>query len=130
MTNPADEKVSYLELELEKQRIAREKASVRPLSDALEKLIKRLVPTHNRDAVDGLQSVRKLWTEVVGKGIAKHTLPVRWKEGKLTVNVDSTPLATELKTFAERTIIENLRKAGLEELHSIHFQNGPSDLNQ
>lgn len=130
MTNPADEKVSYLELELEKQRIAREKASVRPLSDALEKLIKRLVPTHSRDAVDGLQSVRKLWTEVVGKGIAKHTLPVRWKEGKLTVNVDSTPLATELKTFAERTIIENLRKAGLEELHSIHFQNGPSDLNQ
>lgn len=130
MTNPADEKVSYLELELEKQRIAREKASVRPLSDALEKLIKRLVPTHSWDAVDGLQSVRKLWTEVVGKGIAKHTLPVRWKEGKLTVNVDSTPLATELKTFAERTIIENLRKAGLEELHSIHFQNGPSDLNQ
>ena len=77
MTNPADEKVSYLELELEKKRIAREQASLRPLSGAIEKLIKRLVPTHSRDAVDGLQSVRKLWAEVVGKGIAKHTLPVR-----------------------------------------------------
>ena len=130
MTNPADEKVSYLELEIEKKRIAREQASLRPLSGAIEKLIKRLVPTHSRDAVDGLQSVRKLWAEVVGKGIARHTLPVRWKEGKLTVNVDSTPLATELKTFAERTIIENLRKEGLEEIHSIHFQNGPSDLDQ
>ena len=47
----------------------------------------------------------------------------------MTVNVDSTPLATE-ETFAERTIIENLRKEGLEEIHSIHFQNGRSDLNQ
>ena len=130
MSKPSDSEVSFLELELEKKRIAREKASLRPLSGALKKLIQRFAPTHETDAVDGLQKIRKLWASVVGHGISKHTLPVRWKEGKLTVNVDSNPLATELKNFAERTIIENLRKEGLEEIHSIHFQNGPSDLNR
>ena len=84
MSKPSDSEVSFLELELEKKRIAREKASLRPLSGALKKLIQRFAPTHETDAVDGLQKIRKLWASVVGHGISKHTLPVRWKEGKLT----------------------------------------------
>ncbi|OUU21927.1 MAG: hypothetical protein CBC13_08425 [Planctomycetia bacterium TMED53] len=129
MIDPTDQKVSYLELELEKIRLKREKESLQPLSGALKKLVDKFAPTHNKDAVDGIQGVRKIWAQVVGQGISKHTLPVRWKEGKLTVNVDSAPLATELKTFAERSIMKNLQEEGLDGIHSIHFQNGPSDLN-
>jgi len=130
LSEPLDQKVSYLELELEKVRLKKEMESLQHMSGALGKLMKQVAPTHNRDAVDGLQEIRKVWADVVGQGISRHTLPVRWKEGKLTVNVDSNPLATELKTFAERSIMDNLRAEGLDGIHSIHFQNGPSELNQ
>ncbi|MDC3251703.1 MAG: DUF721 domain-containing protein [Planctomycetota bacterium] len=129
MTRKPEAKVRYLELEQEERRLERERTSLRPLSETVKKLLKKYAPSHSSDAVDGIQGVRKLWRQVVGVEISQHTLPVRWKEGVLTVNVDSNPLATELKAFGERAIIENLREQGLDNVHTIHFRNGSSDLN-
>lgn len=129
MTRKPEAKVRYLELEQEERRLERERTSLRPLSETVKKLLKKYAPSHSSDAVDGIQGVRKLWRQVVGVEISQHTLPVRWKEGVLTVNVDSNPLATELKSFGERAIIENLREQGLDNVHTIHFRNGSSDLN-
>ncbi|NCF55526.1 MAG: DUF721 domain-containing protein [Planctomycetia bacterium] len=129
MTRKPEARVRYLELEQEERRLERERTSLRPLSETVKKLLKKYAPSHSSDAVDGIQGVRKLWRQVVGVEISQHTLPVRWKEGVLTVNVDSNPLATELKSFGERAIIENLREQGLDNVHTIHFRNGSSDLN-
>lgn len=129
MTRKPEARVRYLELEQEERRLERERTSLRPLSETVKKLLKKYAPSHSSDAVDGIQGVRKLWRQVVGVEIFQHTLPVRWKEGVLTVNVDSNPLATELKSFGERAIIENLREQGLDNVHTIHFRNGSSDLN-
>ena len=129
MTRKPEARVRYLELEQEERRLEREGTSLRPLSETVKKLLKKYAPSHSSDAVDGIQGVRKLWRQVVGVEISQHTLPVRWKEGVLTVNVDSNPLATELKSFGERAIIENLREQGLDNVHTIHFRNGSSDLN-
>ena len=129
MTRKPEARVRYLELEQEERRLERERTSLRPLSETVKKLLKKYAPSHSSDAVDGIQGVRKLWRQVVGVEISQHTLPVRWKEGALTVNVDSNPLATELKSFGERAIIENLREQGLDNVHTIHFRNGSSDLN-
>ena len=129
MTRKPEARVRYLELEQEERRLARERTSLRPVSETVKKLLKKYAPSHSSDAVDGIQGVRKLWRQVVGVEISQHTLPVRWKEGVLTVNVDSNPLATELKSFGERAIIENLREQGLDNVHTIHFRNGSSDLN-
>jgi len=129
LTRKPEAKVRYLELEQEERRLERERTSLRPLSETVKKLLKKYAPSHSSDAVDGIQGVRKLWRQVVGVEISQHTLPVRWKEGVLTVNVDSNPLATELKAFGERAIIENLREQGLDNVHTIHFRNGSSDLN-
>ena len=128
MTRKPEARVRYLELEQEERRLERERTSLRPLSETVKKLLKKYAPSHSSDAVDGIQGVRKLWRQVVGVEISQHTLPVRWKEGVLTVNVDSNPLATELKSFGERAIIENLREQGLDNVHTIHFRNGSSDL--
>ena len=129
MTRKPEARVRYLELEQEERRLERERTSLRPLSETVKKLLKKYAPSHSSDAVDGIQGVRKLRRQVVGVEISQHTLPVRWKEGVLTVNVDSNPLATELKSFGERAIIENLREQGLDNVHTIHFRNGSSDLN-
>jgi predicted nucleic acid-binding Zn ribbon protein len=129
LTRKPEARVRYLELEQEERRLERERTSLRPLSETVKKLLKKYAPSHSSDAVDGIQGVRKLWRQVVGVEISQHTLPVRWKEGVLTVNVDSNPLATELKSFGERAIIENLREQGLDNVHTIHFRNGSSDLN-
>ena len=129
MTRKPEARVRYLELEQEERRLERERTSLRPLSETVKKLLKKYAPSHSSDAVDGIQGVRKLWRQVVGVEISQHTLPVRWKEGVLTVNVDSNPLATELKSFGERAIIENLREQGLDNVHTIHVRNGSSDLN-
>ena len=129
MTRKPEARVRYLELEQEERRLERARTSLRPLSETVKKLLKKYAPSHSSDAVDGIQGVRKLWRQVVGVEISQHTLPVRWKEGVLTVNVDSNPLATELKSFGERAIIENLREQGLDNVHTIHFRNGSSDLN-
>ena len=129
MTRKPEAKVRYLELEQEERRLERERTSLRPLSETVKKLLKKYAPSHSSDAVDGIQGVRKLWRQVVGVEISQHTLPVRWKEGVLTVTVDSNPLATELKACGERAIIENLREQGLDNVHTIHFRNGSSDLN-
>ena len=129
MTRKPEARVRYLELEQEERRLERERTSLRPLSETVKKLLKKYAPSHSSDAVDGIQGVRKLWRQVVGVEISQHTLPVRWKEGVLTVNVDSNPLATELKSFGERAIIENLREQGLDNVHTIPFRNGSSDLN-
>ena len=128
MTRKPEARVRYLELEQEERRLERERTSLRPLSETVKKLLKKYAPSHSSDAVDGIQGVRKLWRQVVGVEISQHTLPVRWKEGVLTVNVDSNPLATELKSFGERAIVENLREQGLDNVHTIHFRNGSSDL--
>ncbi|HMU15047.1 MAG: DUF721 domain-containing protein [Bacteroidetes bacterium] len=42
------------------------------------------------------QAVRAVWPEVAGAMIARHTLKLDLRNGKLTVKVDSAPLREEL----------------------------------
>ena len=52
------------------------------------------------------------WDEAVGPMIARHTVSVRLRKGRLNVRVDSAPLRHEL-TFMRETLVEVLnRRAG------------------
>ncbi|HRH68946.1 MAG TPA: DUF721 domain-containing protein [Flavobacteriales bacterium] len=59
------------------------------------------------------------WDEAVGPMIARHTVSVRLRRGRLTVRVDSAPLRQEL-TFMREALIEILnRRAGRRVVHEI-----------
>ena len=49
------------------------------------------------------------WDEAVGPMIARHTMTVRLRKGRLNVRVDSAPLRHEL-TFMREALIEILNK--------------------
>lgn len=49
------------------------------------------------------------WDEAVGPMIARHTMTVRLRKGRLNVSVDSAPLRHEL-TFMREALIEILNK--------------------
>lgn len=49
------------------------------------------------------------WDEAVGPMIARHTMTVRLRKGRLSVRVDSAPLRHEL-TFMREALIEILNK--------------------
>lgn len=49
------------------------------------------------------------WDEAVGPMIARHTMTVRLRKGRLSVRVDSAPLRHEL-SFMREALIEILNK--------------------
>ncbi|MBK7382100.1 MAG: DUF721 domain-containing protein [Flavobacteriales bacterium] len=61
-----------------------------------------------REKMDELD-IASWWDEAVGGMIARHTIGITLKRGKLAVRVDSSPLRQEL-TYMRATIIELLNK--------------------
>ncbi|MGE4618654.1 MAG: DciA family protein [Planctomycetota bacterium] len=86
--------------------------------------MQKLAPAKGSAPLDKIQQVRDLWEITVGKEIAQRSVPKTWREGVLTVMVDSAPLAAELQSFGESALITTLVEGGLQGLHSIRFQSG------
>ncbi|MGC4175369.1 DUF721 domain-containing protein [Demequina sp.] len=68
----------------------------RPMSDAVETLLKRMGWTEQVEVA----AVTARWREVVGDQIADHCEPLGFDEGKLTVRASSTAWATQLTLMA------------------------------
>ncbi|MBK9419990.1 MAG: DUF721 domain-containing protein [Flavobacteriales bacterium] len=63
--------------------------------------IDRLVDAYGlREKLDELE-VASLWDEIVGGMVAKHTVAVKLRRGKLFIKVDSAPLRQELTFMRE-----------------------------
>ncbi|MBC7190074.1 DUF721 domain-containing protein, partial [Candidatus Aerophobetes bacterium] len=68
--------------------------------------------------------VLKSWQEVVGKGISKHSQPVKISKGNLLVKVDSSAWINELCHLKDK-IIEKFNKLHKNEvIKDIHFRLG------
>lgn len=84
------------------------KRNEQSLGDAIGHLIDA---TGMREKMDELD-ITTAWDEVVGGMIARHTVTVRLRRGKLAVKVDSAPLRQEL-TYMREALKEILnRRAG------------------
>lgn len=84
------------------------KRNEQSLGDAIGHLIDA---TGMREKMDELD-ITAAWDEVVGGMIARHTVAVRLRRGRLVVKVDSAPLRQEL-TYMREALKEILnRRAG------------------
>ena len=94
------------------------KSNERSLKEALEGLINDYGLRPKLDE----QAVREAWTEGAGAMIARHTLALELRRGKLTVKVDSAPLREELHYMRaaiaellnrklERSVVQEIRIA-------------------
>jgi predicted nucleic acid-binding Zn ribbon protein len=71
-----------------------------------------------REKMDELD-ITAAWDNVVGGMVARHTVSLRLRKGKLTVQVDSAPLRQEL-TYMRDALKEILnRRAGREVVKEI-----------
>jgi predicted nucleic acid-binding Zn ribbon protein len=65
-----------------------------------------------------------VWDEAVGKMIAPHAQPSAFRDGKLTVVVDSAPWMQQL-SFLKRELIANVNKElGSEMVKDLYFKAG------
>lgn len=66
------------------------------------------------------------WPALVGEVIARHSTPLTFEKGYLTVNVDSSPWLNELQRFSREVILERLRnKLGKTIVKDVRFRVGP-----
>ena len=66
------------------------------------------------------QAVASLWDELAGGMVAKHTVAVKLRRGKLHIKVDSAPLRQELTFMREglaNTINEKLGRKVVDQVH-------------
>lgn len=85
-----------------------------------------------QEAIDGLvdayglrekldeQAVTSLWDELAGGMVAKHTVAVKLRKGKLFIKVDSAPLRQELTFMRDglkATINARMGRVIVEEVH-------------
>ncbi len=61
-----------------------------------------------REKMDELD-ITTAWDDVVGGMVARHTVSVRLRRGRLNIKVDSAPLRQEL-TYMRETLVEVLNK--------------------
>ena len=80
------------------------------LGEALDQMIDelKLKPRMNE------LRIKKIWQELMGKPIVKHTVSIQLKSGKLYINVDSPALKQEL--YYSRSKIKELLNKELDEL--------------
>lgn len=80
----------------------------------------RLVDAYGlREKLDE-QAVASLWDELAGGMVAKHTVAVRLRRGKLHIKVDSAPLRQELTFMREglaNTINERMGRKVVDQVH-------------
>jgi hypothetical protein len=72
-----------------------------------------------------LPDVRALWADAVGEPLAAHTMPVRYAEGCLVVNADSSVWSSKV-LFQRQTLSQRLRREPLlAELRTLHVRVRP-----
>ncbi|HMN04626.1 MAG TPA: DUF721 domain-containing protein [Flavobacteriales bacterium] len=75
----------------------------------LKEALERLVDGYGlREKLDE-QAVASLWDEVAGGMVARHTMAVKLRKGKLYIKVDSAPLRQEL-TFMRDTMAQAINQ--------------------
>lgn len=91
-----------------------------PVGEVLERLFNKLSIDKKLKEVNAL----KLWEEVTGEKISRHSLPLFVRKGNLFVRVDNSGWLTQL-TYLKREIISELNKRlGGESIKNIYFRLG------
>jgi predicted nucleic acid-binding Zn ribbon protein len=91
-----------------------------PVSDLLSALL-RGTPGEKRIKEGGIWEV---WDEAVGSGIASHAQPIAFRDGTLTLCVDSAPWMQQL-TFLKRDLIAKVNeRLGEEMVKEIYMKGG------
>ncbi len=86
-----------------------------PIGDALAAVRAEL----GLPAGDVLGVLDRRWSEIVGKDVAAHAHLLAVRDGVISVAVDSTPWATQLR-FLEATLIEHANAViGRDAVHAI-----------
>lgn len=73
------------------------------LGQAIDQLVDSLGLREKLDE----KAIASLWDELAGGMVAKHTVAVRLRRGKLHIKVDSAPLRQEL-TFMREALIKTI----------------------
>jgi predicted nucleic acid-binding Zn ribbon protein len=91
-----------------------------PVSDLLTALL-RGTPAEKRIREGGIWEV---WDVAVGKGIAVHAQPIAFRDGTLTLSVDSAPWMQQL-TFLKHDLIAKVNeRLGEEMVKDIYMKQG------
>lgn len=94
--------------------------SVERISTILERAIKKSHLQKMKEA-----SIKMEWECLVGKEVAKHTVPAFLKKGVLFITVDSSAWAYELSTHLKGIIVRNINVGvGADVVKDIHFRVG------
>ncbi|MBN1420359.1 MAG: DUF721 domain-containing protein [Planctomycetes bacterium] len=92
---------------------------LRPLSEMLPRLLRQWGASER--ARDGGLCDR--WRDIVGPEIGEHTRPGTYRNGILTVEVDSAPLLAELSTYCREALLDSLRAdTGFHGLRALRFR--------
>lgn len=83
----------------------KKKSNEQSLSQAMDQLIDAF---GMREKMDEL-NISTAWDQVVGAMVARHTMSLKLRRGKLVVRVDSAPLRQEL-SFMREALKEILNK--------------------
>lgn len=76
---------------------------------SLKQALEGLVEDYGLRARLDEQAVRAFWPEIAGEMIARHTMEITLRRGKLQVKVDSAPLREELG-YMRATLIELINR--------------------
>ncbi len=86
----------------------KKRSNEQSLSQAMDQLIDAFGMREKMDELD----ISTAWDQIVGAMVARHTMSLRLRQGKLVVRVDSAPLRQEL-SFMREALKEILnRRAG------------------
>lgn len=87
------------------------------LKEAMERLVDRYGLREKLDE----QAVASLWDELAGGMVARHTVAVKLRRGKLHIKVDSAPLRQEL-TFMREALANTInQRLGREVVQQVHL---------
>lgn len=73
------------------------------LREAMERMVYQFGLREKLDE----QAIASLWDELAGGMVAKHTVAVKLRKGKLRIKVDSAPLRQEL-TFMRESLLKTI----------------------
>lgn len=98
------------------------KKEIVPIKDVIKTVLTHLNKERGRF---GDIDIFKIWGDAVGEDIARHTKPLKLKQGELVVLVDSSSWLYELRFRYRATILKELKdKIGEETINHIHFRIG------
>jgi predicted nucleic acid-binding Zn ribbon protein len=75
----------------------KKRSNEQSLTEALDRLVDAFGMRERMDELD----ITTAWDKLVGPMVARHTVTVRLREGRLRVRVDSAPLRHELSYMRE-----------------------------